>query len=110
MAVESGFSSDAVSRKGALGLMQLMPETAQQFAADPTVPEQNVDAGAHYLSWLLQRYANKRDKLRRAVAAYNAGPAAVDRYHGVPPFRETRLYVSRVLHLYTAYGKRLFLG
>lgn len=103
MAVESGFSPTALSSKGAIGLMQLMPETAQQFAADPNIPEQNVEAGAHYLSWLLQHYANTRDQLRRAIAAYNAGPGAVDRYHGIPPFRETRLYVARVLRFYKSY-------
>lgn len=90
--------------------MQLMPETAQEFSADPAVPEQNVEAGTHYLSWLLQRYAGRRDQVRRAVAAYNAGPGMVDRYHGVPPFRETRHYVARVLHLYRAYGKLPFPG
>lgn len=88
--------------------MQLMPETAQELAVDPTIPEQNVDAGARYLSWLLRRYAHKRDPLRRAIAAYNAGPGAVDRYHGVPPFRETRAYVSRVLRFYRVYEKAAF--
>lgn len=110
MAVESGFSPIAVSRKGAVGLMQLMPETAHQFGVDPTVPEQNIDAGAGYLSWLLQRYADKRDQLRRTIAAYNAGPGAVERYHGVPPFRETRTYVSRVLRLYKVYKRSLSVG
>lgn len=90
--------------------MQLMPETAHQFGVDPTVPEQNIDAGAGYLSWLLQRYADKRDQLRRTIAAYNAGPGAVERYHGVPPFRETRTYVSRVLRLYKVYKRSLSVG
>jgi soluble lytic murein transglycosylase-like protein len=110
MAAESGFSPTAVSAKGAVGLMQLMPETAQEFAADPSVPEQNVEAGTRYLSWLLRRYADRRDQLRRAIAAYNAGPGAVDRYRGVPPYRETRLYVARVLRFYKAYGKTAVRG
>jgi soluble lytic murein transglycosylase-like protein len=103
IAAESAFSQAAVSPKGAIGLMQLMPETAREFGADPAVPEQNIDAGTRYLSWLLQRYAGKRDALRRAIAAYNAGPGAVERYRGVPPFRETRTYVARVLRFYKKY-------
>ncbi len=103
IAAESGFSQAAVSAKGAIGLMQLMPETAREFGADPSVPEQNVDAGAHYLSWLLKRYAGKRDSLKRAIAAYNAGPGAVERYRGIPPYRETRRYVTRVLRFYKKY-------
>ena len=100
---ESGFSPTVVSPKGAIGLMQLMPETAREFGADPTVPEQNVEAGTHYLSWLLQRYGKKRDQMKRTIAAYNAGPGNVDRYHGVPPFRETRAYVARVLRYFKKY-------
>ena len=106
IAAESGFSAEVVSDKGAIGLMQLMPETARQFAADPHVPEQNIDAGTHYLSWLLRRYSDRRDQLRRTIAAYNAGPGAVDRFHGVPPFRETRVYLARVLRFYKAYEKK----
>jgi soluble lytic murein transglycosylase-like protein len=83
--------------------MQLMPETAREFGADPAIPEQNIDAGAHYLSWLLQRYAGKRDALKQAIAAYNAGPGAVERYRGIPPYRETRTYVTRVLRFYKKY-------
>ena len=97
MAAESNFISDVVSPKGAVGLMQLMPETALEFGADPMDPKQNVDAGTHYLRYLLDRYQKRRNALTRAIAAYNAGPGMVDRYHGVPPFRETRQYVSRVL-------------
>lgn len=100
---ESGFSPTVVSPKGAIGLMQLMPETAREFGADPTVPEQNVEAGTHYLSWLLQRYGKKRDQMKRTIAAYNAGPGNVDRYHGVPPFRETRAYVARVMRYFKKY-------
>jgi soluble lytic murein transglycosylase-like protein len=112
IAAESGFSPIALSPKGAVGLMQLMPETARQFAVDPTVPEQNIDAGVRYLSWLLRRYAHahRRDQLRRAIAAYNAGPGAVERYHGVPPYRETRAYVSRVLRFYKIYQNEVFAG
>jgi len=77
IAAESGFSEVAVSPEGAVGLMQLMPETAREFGADPAMPEQNVDAGTHYLSWLMQRYAHRKDQMRRAIAAYNAGPGAV---------------------------------
>jgi soluble lytic murein transglycosylase-like protein len=97
MAAESNFIADVVSPKGAIGLMQLMPETATEFGADPTDPKQNVDAGVQYLHYLLGRYQKHRNGLTRVIAAYNAGPGMVDRYHGIPPFRETRRYVARVL-------------
>jgi soluble lytic murein transglycosylase-like protein len=97
MAAESDFYPGVISSKGAIGLMQLMPETAQEYGVDPNVPEQNVDGGAHYLSVLLVRYRKSRDSLSRVIAAYNAGPGAVDRYRGVPPYRETKAYVGRVL-------------
>ena len=106
IAAESGFSPQVVSPKGAVGLMQLMPETARELGADPTVPEQNVDAGAHYLSTLLKRFSNKKNPLPAAIAAYNAGPGAVERYHGVPPYRETRTYVTRVLRLFDQYAQQ----
>src|SRR5579862_7770363 len=86
VAAESNFNPEAVSPKGAIGLMQLMPGTAQQFGADPKNPEQNIDAGTRYLRSLIDRYHRSRDWLRRVIAAYNAGPAMVDRYRGVPPF------------------------
>ena len=95
IAAESAFKPAAVSNKGAIGLMQLMPATARELGADPSVPEQNVEAGTHYLSRLLQLYSKKRDQLRWTIAAYNAGPVAVKRFHGVPPYRETRTYVAR---------------
>jgi soluble lytic murein transglycosylase-like protein len=98
--VESGYRQDAVSSKGAMGIMQLMPETARELQADPADPEQNVDAGARYLRQLLLKYLEDPYQLRKALAAYNAGPAAVDRYGGVPPFRETRDYVRRVIRLF----------
>jgi soluble lytic murein transglycosylase-like protein len=103
MAAESGFDPTVVSPKGAIGLMQLMPATAKELGSDPNIPEQNVDAGAHYLSLLMARYDHKRDQMTRAIAAYNAGPGAVARYRGVPPYRETRAYVSRVMRYFKKY-------
>jgi soluble lytic murein transglycosylase-like protein len=97
VAAESNFDCTAVSPKGAIGLMQLMPETAQQFGADPTIPEQNIDAGTRYLRWLMDRYLKTRHSITHVIAAYNAGPGMVDRYRGIPPFRETRCYVKRVM-------------
>jgi soluble lytic murein transglycosylase-like protein len=107
VAAESNFDPDAVSPKGAVGLMQLMPATAQVYGADPAVPEQNVDAGTQYLGWLLKRYSRYRNGLSRTIAAYNAGPAVVDYYRGVPPYRETRCYVARVLAFLRLYQKGL---
>jgi soluble lytic murein transglycosylase-like protein len=100
MHAESGFQPDALSPKGAIGLMQLMPGTARELHADPCDPRQNVEAGTAYLRALLVKYESKEDQVARAVAAYNAGPGAVDRYNGVPPYRETREYVIRVLTEY----------
>ena len=97
--VESGYRQDAVSPKGAVGIMQLMPQTAKALQADPSDPEQNVDAGARYLRQLLLKYLDDPYQLRKALAAYNAGPAAVDRYGGVPPYSETQRYVQRVLEV-----------
>jgi hypothetical protein len=93
---ESSGNPRAVSRAGARGLMQLMPSTASQLGvSDSFKPVQNVNGGSTYLDALLSRY---HDNLALALAAYNAGPAAVDRYHGIPPFHETRAYVARVIH------------
>jgi len=100
VAVESGFRADAVSSKGAIGLMQLMPATAREYGANPNDPEQNVEAGTQYLRDLLWKYRNDPHQVSRALAAYNAGPNAVDRYHGIPPYRETLAYVERVLRKY----------
>lgn len=94
---ESNFNAKAISPKGAIGLMQLMPETARELGVDPNVPEQNVDAGTRYLRDLLIKYEGNEDQVARAVAAYNAGPGAVDKYKGVPPYAETQVYVRRVL-------------
>lgn len=92
---ESGGHADALSRTGARGLMQLMPGTAREMnVANSSEPEANINGGTAYLDRLLVRY---HDNLALALAAYNAGPAAVDRFHGVPPFRETRQYVVRVM-------------
>ena len=93
MAAESGFQPQAISPKGAIGLMQLMPGTAQALGADPHDPAQNVDAGTRYLRDLLEKY---NYGLRHALAAYNAGPGAVDKYNGVPPYRETINYIGRI--------------
>lgn len=97
---ESNYQVNAVSPKGAIGIMQLMPETAAALNADPTDPKQNVAAGTRYLRDLLLKYKDHPDQLRRALAAYNAGPAAVDRYNGVPPYRETQLYVHKIVNEY----------
>lgn len=97
MKAESGFRPNAVSPKGAIGLMQLMPDTARTLGVDPRDPHQNAEGGAQYLRELLARYEADPDQVLLALAAYNAGPGAVDRYHGVPPYRETREYILRVL-------------
>ena len=102
MKQESGFHADAVSPKGAIGLMQLMPGTARDLGVNPKDPAQNVDAGTRYLTGLLKKYEGRDDQVLRALAAYNAGPAAVDKYNGVPPYRETRAYVRRIVKSYNA--------
>ena len=97
IAAESGFRPSAVSPKGAVGLMQLMPDTARDLrVSDPSNAAQNIDGGTSYLRQLLDRYAGFHNQLERALAAYNAGPAQVDRYGGLPPYRETVDFVSRV--------------
>ncbi len=93
--VESGYRQHARSSKGAMGLMQLMPETARRYAvSNPYDPRANIEGGIKHLKTLLQRY-----ELPSALAAYNAGEAAVLRFGGVPPFRETRGYVRQILKL-----------
>jgi soluble lytic murein transglycosylase-like protein len=98
---ESGGHPNAISHTGARGLMQLMPGTAQQLGVDDAFrPDQNIAGGSTYLDQLLDRYDPLNDTrgLALALAAYNAGPAAVDRCHGIPPYRETRAYVARVMN------------
>lgn len=98
---ESDFDNRAVSRKGAQGLMQLMPDTANDMEVeDPFSPEENIFGGTRYLSILLERFKNNK---RLALAAYNAGPEAVEEYGEIPPFPETRSFVKRVMRYYKKY-------
>lgn len=102
--VESDFNSLAISRKGARGLMQLMPETARLHnVANVYDPVENIEAGVRHLRLLLDRY---RGDLELALAGYNAGINAVEKYRGVPPYRETRDYIQRVLRYFTSYQAR----
>ncbi|TVQ97152.1 MAG: DUF4124 domain-containing protein [Desulfovibrionales bacterium] len=95
--IESGFNHRAVSRAGAQGLMQIMPATQQDLGlAAPFDPAENIEAGIRYLKMLMHRFPD----LSLALAAYNAGPANVERYNGIPPFRETQNYVRKVLANY----------
>jgi hypothetical protein len=100
IAAESNFEASAVSRAGAVGLMQLMPATAADMGVEaPFEPQQNVRGGVRYLKLLLERF----DALDHALAAYNAGPETVARHDGIPPYPETRAYVARVLRFYSRY-------
>ena len=102
---ESGFQADAVSPKGAQGIMQMMPATAREYrVSDPFSPNQSIQGGARFLSDLLRRYKGDR---RLAAAAYNAGIGTVARYGGVPPYRETQVYVDKVEALYQLYRDAL---
>src|SRR3954462_234173 len=94
---ESGYNVRAISNKGAIGLMQLMPDTASELNVNPYDPEQNIQGGTMYLRRMLDHFAGK---VELAVAAYNAGPGAVEKHGGTPPFAETRDYVKRVLALW----------
>ena len=103
--VESNFNPNAVSRKGAMGLMQLMPDTARLHnISDAYDPSENVEGGARHLRMLLDRY---QGDLELSLAAYNAGSAAVEKHRGVPPFPETKEYVRRVLRFYNSYRNAL---
>ena len=98
---ESDFDRRSVSSKGAMGLMQLMPETANDMkVTDPFNPEANILGGTKYLSLMLERFRNNR---KLALAAYNAGPEMVENYKGIPPFSETRTFIDRVLRYYKKY-------
>jgi soluble lytic murein transglycosylase-like protein len=99
---ESGFRQDAISVKGAVGLMQLMPATASALGVDAKLAEQNAQGGAKFLRELLLRYGGDATL---ALAAYNAGPGAVERYKGVPPYLETRRYIVKVLAEYARQHK-----
>jgi soluble lytic murein transglycosylase len=102
IAAESKFDASAISRKGALGLMQLMPSTARSLGVEePFEPVDNILGGVRYLRSMLTRYGD----VSRALAAYNAGPDAVDYYGGIPPYDETRAYVTRVLDYYRRYDR-----
>ena len=101
--VESDFNPRAVSRSGALGLMQIMPENVDAFnIRDPFDPSDNIMGGTWYLGQLLQRFDGQ---LPLALAAYNAGPTVVEQYRRVPPFKETQDYVQRVMQYYYTYKK-----
>lgn len=97
-AVESGMKTNAVSHKGAIGVMQLMPGTAKQLGVNPHDVEQNIEGGARLMRELLIKYQDDPNQVAKALAAYNAGPGAVARHGGIPPYKETRNYVRKVLH------------
>lgn len=101
---ESAFDHKAISHKGAKGLMQLMPDTANDMAVEnPFNPEENIFGGTRYLSRLLERFKNNK---ALALAAYNAGPEKVEYYQGVPPYPKTKTFIKRVLTYYKRYKKR----
>ncbi len=101
---ESGYQPGAVSPKGALGLMQLMPSTAAELGVDPLDPAENLSGGTRYLKRMLDRFDGDPDQLVKALAAYNAGPGSVDRHSGVPPYSETLSYLSKVLRRFVESG------
>ena len=97
---ESAYNQKAVSPVGAIGVMQLMPYTAAALGANPRDEAENIDAGTRYLREMLVKFQHHPDQVALAIAAYNAGPGAVDRYRGVPPYSETQTYVRRVIGKY----------
>lgn len=102
---ESGFNPSAVSKKGAKGLMQLMPKTAQQLGiTDSFNPEHNIDGGVRYFKQLLDRFNGETEL---ALAAYNAGSRYVRQYQGVPPFKDTQCYIEKVLSYYQSYSRQI---
>jgi hypothetical protein len=105
MRVESAFNPYATSHKGALGLMQLMPDTARRYGIENLYdPGQNIEAGVRHLKFLLKRFNHRHDMV---LAAYNAGENAVYRYKGIPPYKETRDYVRKVKHFHKLYKREL---
>ena len=98
--VESAFQPGARSPKGAIGIMQLMPETARALNVNPHDTRENIEGGARLLRDLLIKYQDYPDQVQRALSAYNAGPGAVQKYNGIPPYAETRAYVEKVLNEY----------
>ncbi|MDB5041482.1 MAG: lytic transglycosylase, catalytic [Candidatus Eremiobacteraeota bacterium] len=109
VSVESAWRSRAVSPVGALGFGQLMPGTAASLNVDPLEPYENLDGTARYLRRAMNRYVTRdlQTRMRLALASYNAGPAAVARYNGVPPYRETRAYVDNVLRMRRAFAAKV---
>ena len=98
--VESAFMTNALSPKGAIGVMQLMPDTARALNVNPNDTRENIEGGARLLRDLLLKYESYPDQVYRALSAYNAGPGAVQKYNGIPPYRETREYIDKVLNEY----------
>ncbi len=105
--VESAWRSNAVSRVGARGLGQLMPGTAARLGVNAWNPADNLRGTSRYLATLLGHFAGKPNAMKLAIAGYNAGPKAVERYHGIPPYAETQNYVVRVLHVWSQLNARL---
>jgi soluble lytic murein transglycosylase-like protein len=101
--VESNWDAKAISHKGAMGLMQLMPSTAKEMnIKNPFDPEENIEGGTRYLRYLLDKFDGD---INLALAAYNAGPGKIEKFRGIPPFKETKQYVKRILSIYN--GERL---